>query len=231
MLAVLYATNWATTPRCAALKASKRLLKCAIYPQELVDQLAQLNGEVARLHATIDAKDAIINDLKTRVVRLETAVDDTEQYSRRPNLRIQGIAETGAGEDARAKVLTVANTVMKLDPPLQDDDLERRHRIGRQTEAARPRLMIVRFKAERTRDQTITARGAVKAHNQASDANSRLFINEDLTQRRSQLAYLTRKLKADKKITDCWTYNGHVMVKQNNNNIRKITSPLDLDIY
>ena len=78
----------------------------------------------------------MIDDLKARVVKLEDSLDDTEQYSRRANLRIQGIPDPGAGEDSCAKVLDVINNAMKLQPPLSSNDIERSHR-----------LMIVRFQS------------------------------------------------------------------------------------
>ena len=67
--------------------------------------------EITRLHQTIDAKDKLIYELKDRVDKLEVSVDDMEQYSRRANLRIQGIAESGTGEDARAKVLGTSTSL------------------------------------------------------------------------------------------------------------------------
>ena len=46
------------------------------------------------------------------------------------------------------------------------------------------------------------------------------------------MAYQTRKLKAAQKmISDCWTYNGIVVVKERNNTIKKVNAPHDLDIY
>ena len=48
---------------------------------------------------------------------VDVSVDDTEQYRRRANVRIQGIHDTGVGKDARAKVLQVViNETMKMRP-------------------------------------------------------------------------------------------------------------------
>ncbi|KAK2159080.1 hypothetical protein NP493_1733g00061 [Ridgeia piscesae] len=72
----------------------------------------------------------------------------SEQYGRRANLRIQGVVESGTGEDVCAKVLEVINSTMLLLPPLNNVDIERCHRLRRQTDLTRPRTMIVRFKSE-----------------------------------------------------------------------------------
>ncbi|KAI0214969.1 hypothetical protein LSAT2_032980, partial [Lamellibrachia satsuma] len=87
-------------------------IKSAIYPHALIEEIRDMKLEITRLHQTIDAKDKLIYELKDRVDKLEVSVDDTEQYSRRANLRIQGIAESGTGEDARAKVLEIFNQKM-----------------------------------------------------------------------------------------------------------------------
>ena len=70
-------------------------------------------------------------ELETTVNHLEQQLDAHEQYSRRPNLRVQGIPEDGRGEDVESKVLSVVNEKMGFDPPLIPTDLERSHRLGR----------------------------------------------------------------------------------------------------
>ncbi len=206
-------------------------LRAALFPSELAEELRALRTQITRLNETIESKDKVIGDLQARVVKLEDSLDDTEQYSRRANLRIQGIPDPGTGEDACAKVLDVINNAMMFQPPLSTNDIVRSHRLGRQTDPACPRTMIVRFQSERTRDSVYYARSALKTRNQDVQPALRLFVNEDLTQRRSLMAYQTRKLRADKKLSDCWTHNGHIIVKENNNTITRIFSPQDLDKY
>ena len=69
--------------------------------------------------------------------------------------------------------------------------------------------------------------------NHADRARTRLkghdiYLNEDLTARRAKLAYDARQLKKAKKIVDCWSSYGKVIVKDSNNKIREIKSPSDL---
>ena len=155
--------------------------------------------EITRLHQTIDAKDKLIYGQKDRIDKLEVSVDDMEQYSRRANLCIQGIPESGTGEDARVKVLEIFNQKMKMSPPLSDQNIERCHRLGRQTDPERPRCMIIRFKSERMRASAYSARGFLKNHNKSAEPALRLYINEDLTMRRSLMAFQTRKLHGEKR--------------------------------
>ena len=135
-------------------------IKSAIYPHALIEEIRDMKLQITRLHQTIDAKDKLIYGLKDRIDKLKLSVDDTEQYSRRANLRIQGIAGSGtsvSSENAHAKVLEIFIQKMKMSPPLSDQDIERCHRLGRQTDPTRPRCMIIRFKFERMRDSAYSA--------------------------------------------------------------------------
>ena len=76
---------------------------------------------------------------------LELELDELQQYTRRPNLRIQGIEEDIRGEDLERKVLAVINGQIKLDPPVERKDIERCHRLGRVNDQQnQPRTSIVR---------------------------------------------------------------------------------------
>ena len=112
-------------------------LRAALFPSELAEELRALRTQITRLNETIESKDKVIGDLKACVVKLEDSLDDTEQCSRRANLRIQGIPDPGAGKDACAKVLDVINNAMMFQPPLSTNDIVRSHRLGRQTEPLR----------------------------------------------------------------------------------------------
>ena len=159
-------------------------LRAALFPSELAEELRALRTQITRLNETIESKDKVIDDVKACVVKLEDSLDDTEQYSR-INLRIQGIPDPGAGEDACAKVLNVINNAMMFEPLLSTNDIVRSHRLERQTDPACPRTIIVRFQSERTRDSVYYARSAVRTRNQDVQPTLCLFVNEDLTQRRS----------------------------------------------
>ena len=210
-------------------------IKRALYPDDLVAEIKGLRAEITQLRSVVNEKDRVIAELHDRVSVLETSVDASEQYGRRANLRIQGIVESGAGagagEDACAKVLDVINSTMLLRPPLTDVDIERCHRLGRQTDLTRPRTMIVRFRSEKLRDTVFNARGQLKTSNKSKEPAQRVYFNEDLTKGRSLMAYETRQLRASKKIADCWTYNGHVVIKDNNNAIKRINSLEELKMY
>ena len=72
------------------------------------------------------SKNATIKPLDERVDCLEDASDGVEQYSRRPNLRFFGIAESRSEDDTDKLITTVINESMQLQPPMVQDHIERR---------------------------------------------------------------------------------------------------------
>ena len=204
-------------------------LKKQLYPTELYDKLDTLTSKLESITTQLTAKDDTIHTLETTVHHLARQLDAHEQYSRRPNLRIQGIPEDGRGEDVELKVLSVVNEKMGFNPPLRPTDIERSHRLGRAVSGQeRPRAVIVRFGSERVRDSVYRARGSLKGHNDGKQQHARIFINEDLTARRATIAFKARELKKQRKIQDCWTHSGRILVKDNDNNIHEISSDIDL---
>ena len=128
---------------------------------------------------------------------------------------------------------TEGAVVDQQDPPLALTDLERAHRIGpAKDKEGRPwkRPTIVRFRSERLRDYVFRSRSNLKEYNQGHP-DAMVFMNEDLTANRVSLAFKTRLLKRQQKINDCWTTAGKVVIKALSNEIRQITSYVDLDKY
>ena len=199
-------------------------LRQSLFPKELATTIDQLNDRIRRLNEKLDLKDEHIKSLEDRIVTLEHENDNVEQYSRRANLRVCGIPEANAGEDTDTIVLAVFNDKLGMEPPLQPSDLERSHRLGRKADdgqgPSRTRPIIVRFGSERVRDTVYRARTRLKGHD--------IYINEDLTARRAKLTYDVRQLKRGKKILDCWTSYGKVVVKDTTGRIKEIKTPSDL---
>ena len=201
-------------------------MKEVIFPSNLTDAIATLTDKVERLTNELCKKDVMIQKLEQRVEKLEEAADNTEQYSRRPNLRVHGIAEQ-ADENTDQLIVKSVNDQMQFQPPIQPNQIERSHRLGPKTSAdgtKGERAIIVRFRSERVRDEVYRSRFKLKT----IQPDKRVFINEDLTARRAGLARQTRALKKEHKVNDCWTAGGNVMLKDLQNRIRHVKSTADL---
>ena len=62
---------------------------------------------------------AMPEDLEKKVSTLEAKLDGLEQYSRRANLRFQGLKETAGGEDVEGMIIDIINNDMSVTPQLQ----------------------------------------------------------------------------------------------------------------
>ena len=78
--------------------------------------------------------------LEDQVELLQSECDKLEQYSRRCNLRIHGIPETGEVEDTTLKLLELVNAKMAITPTVAKEDIVVSHRRGKQRDTGdRPR--------------------------------------------------------------------------------------------
>ena len=68
----------------------------------------------------------------------------------------------------------------------------------------------------------------LKTYNRERQDQQQIFINDDLTRRRAKHSFYARALKRSKKIADCWTAYGKVMVKDLDNKVSEVKSPSDL---
>ena len=91
----------------------------------------------------------------------------------------------------------------------------------------RPRPEIVKFATAHVRDLVIRARRRLPE----SGDEPTVYVTEDLTRRRAALAKKTRQLKKSRKINDCWTFSGKVVVKTMDGVVKEIRSDADLTGY
>ena len=115
---------------------------------------------ITNLTTLLNNKDTRINELEQNVHTLESAIDCQEQYSRRQNLRINGIQETGESEDVTTTVLNLVNTTMAIKPQLQHHIIVKCHRLGPKVDRRgdqQTRPIIVKFSNESIRDDVLRA--------------------------------------------------------------------------
>ena len=208
-------------------------LKETLFPTELNNSIKNITATVVSLTNELDRKEKRIVDLEKRVDYLDKSADDVEQYSRRPNLRFHGFPEADTQESTDQMIVNLVNSELHVDPPIHVEHLERSHRLGPKVSEngeTRQRPIIARFRSERLRGAVYRSRFKLKTYNE-THRKSMIFINEDVTARRAALARQARTLKKDRKVTDCWTTGGNVMIKELNHKIRQVKSEADLKNY
>lgn len=166
-----------------------------------------------------------VNELQTQLkasgVRcnvIEMRQDDLEQYTRRQNIRISGFEEQ-EGESTDDIIVDFAKNALNLD--INPSEIDRRHRVGRKGPSKPSRNIIVRFVSYKTKVKFMESRKATRAYN--SRQRTSHFISEDLTRKRSNVAFQARKLKREGTIKDTWTYDSKIFIKSHNDTITVCT--------
>lgn len=205
----------------------KMLLRDEI--NELVEQRVEL--VVAPLKNELDSVKASLANVEKVLKESLIRNDELEQYSRRSCLRITGIAES-ANEDVSKIVLDLWRRI-KVD--ITPQDIDRAHRVGRLRDnhdvgsqsrnQNKGREIIVKFTNSSARLKYLKGRVVLR------DENARIYINEDLTKARRDLAYECRRLQKSKCINKTWIYNGNVFINDNSDNKLRITRIEDLQRF
>jgi len=107
-------------------------------------------------------------------------------------------------------------------------ELDRAHRVGKPSDiaGAKPRAILMKFATHWSKQRVFNAKKKLYTE----DENlPRLFLNEDLTRRRSELLWRARKLKKDGIIQDTWTANGTILLKDARNAVASFKSLKELD--
>ncbi len=152
------------------------------------------------------------NELLARIRHLERLADTSEQYSRRNCLRLSRVKESA--DEFTDNVLL--DLFKDMGSGVALSDIDRSHRVGK-PKAGKPREMIVKFATYRARQKVIRNRTALK-----TSGHTGVFVNEDLTQFRSELLYEARQLVKAKKIAGAWSSDGTVLVKTVNDEVTTI---------
>ena len=177
----------------------------------------------------LDKKDNEIKALKQTIVEQKIKLDDLEQHGRCDTLRIAGIPENPDNDDTDAAVLGVCATI-KMDPPLEPQDIVVSHRVGKQV-TGKHRQIIVKFALRTIRERVFRAKSDLKSVNQQNEDKPKICINEDLTQFRAGLAREAPSYRASGLVTDTWTIYGKVMIKDTFGRVRIIKTYDDLFRY
>lgn len=210
----------------ALLKDSFKLDMKESFKDELPDMVESiirgvvdgLNAKIGILETDVQSLKRENNELKTKMVNLERAVDAGEQYSRRNSLRMSGVQEQ-PNEDTDAIVIETARAI---DSEINLSDIDRSHRVGK-PRVGRPRDIIIKFSTYRARQKFYKKRTVLK------DKGYRgVFLNEDLTKMRMDLLYKARVRVKSLCLKGAWSSDGTILVKDNSDNIHRITSEADL---
>ena len=174
--------------------------------------------------------------LEKRVTELEAANsarllenDALEQYGRRNILRISGIPENTSSEDTDGIVLKLA---FDMGAPMSPADIDRSHRVGKVRTSHGPgqptkhRDIIVKFATYNARNRLFQERKFLRET--ANEELKTIFINEDLTKRRSEILFEARKLRRANKLKSAYSSDGKLIVRDDKDKKYQINELDDL---
>ena len=204
---------------------------------ELIAQRVALAVEPLKLE--LANVNAALGQVQKELKQVISRNDELEQYSRRSCLRISGIPES-ANEDVSKVVLDIAR---RVGADIKPEDIDRTHRVGivrdqnvnrndgnemadgRRFIRNKGREIIIKFNNYNARLKMLKGRASLR------EQKANIYINEDLTKTRKDLAFECRRLLKAKSITKTWVYNGNVYCQDRSNNKVRVTSLEDLDRF
>ena len=114
--------------------------------------------------------------------------------------------------------------------PGTDHQIENQHNPPCETQVQTPRPILFRFASRRVKGRVMEERKKLK--NKISEDKFghefRIFIQDDLIERRANLAFLARQLKRWIRISDSWVSFGKIQIKDNHAHIVMINTLLDI---
>ena len=156
-----------------------------------------------------------VYDLEQRVRNLKFDHDTLEQYTRKFNVEVHGIPEC-EGENLADIIIKIGQ---KISVDITSQDIDIVHRLRKKTLTTKP--IIVRFTSYRKKREFYQARFNLKTTKISEiiasvqhEVEAKIYINENLTQRRQELLAKARKMRKAKKLVRVWTADGKLFVRK-----------------
>ena len=122
------------------------------------------------LHEHIDPQNKITTDLKKRMIRSESEINNLNQYSRRSHLKIYGSEIERNNGSCKKQVVALFNSMKDSQNSLT---IERAHGTGRHTSSGR--TVVVKLASFKDRSQVLKWAKTMKP--------AGIFINEDFSKK------------------------------------------------
>ena len=201
--------------------------------QEIIDRLDKQDGALFDLQTKVEKLEHGLSNLQNkhqrseeRIQKLESSLNDQEQYSRRNCVRVFGVPERD-NENTNQIVCDIATN--QLGVSLAMADIDRSHRVGRRSEpkggsasatSMKPRPIIVKLTSYQHRQNLLRNRRKLKEN------KTGISIYEDLTTANRMLLWEAFKVcsNKDSKATSAWSMDGRIIVSvqgTNNKTIKK----------
>ena len=182
------------------------------FSDEQVAIVKKENEELVQKNNVLESK---VYDLEQRVRNLEFDHDTLEQYTRKFNVEVHGIPEC-EGENLADIIIKIGQ---KISVDITSQDIDIVHRLRKKTPTTKP--IIVRITSYRKKREFYQARFNLETTKISEiiasvqhEVEAKIYINENLTQRRQELLAKARKMRKAKKLVRVWTADGKLFVRK-----------------
>ena len=145
-----------------------------------------------------------VNVLENKVLTLESEHNSLEQYGRRNNIEITGIPDNVTDQILEEKVVDILS---EISVDVSPKDIEACHRVC--VSKNNSKKTIVRFINRNHAKKALTSRKNLR---KSSSPNCNVFINENLTVKNNEIAFLSRKRKRSGHLTKIYARDGKVHI-------------------
>lgn len=212
------------------LKSEKQgLVKSLEFAHDSIKELEEtLNTEIAKnknLAAENETLRSMHISLESKVLDLDKRLIQSEQYSRRANLEIQGVVKN----DSESVTDIVSKIGDAISEPIQECDIEACHRVP--TRKADKANIVVQFRSRAKRDTVLQKAKKMRLKNTdvGLENSDPVYVNEHLCPAQKKLLAFAVKKKYEHQWKSVWSQNGKIFMKQSDSSVVvPITSDKDL---
>ena len=197
----------------SAIKEENKILKKEI--SAIKEERDVLKLENSKLSRKIERCEYKLSCIKMRQLQeLKVKLDEVEQKFFERDVQLVGVPELPEDHECSEekeieKIVILAREKMNI--MIQNSSIEKLHRLGKRKEN-KPRDIVVRFRNNRMRNKFYQNRKKTVNY---SDPENNIYVNDHLTEYRTNIFYATRQLVKRKKIFAAWTQQGNVLIRKN----------------
>ncbi len=192
--------------------------------EKLTNDVDSLNNLQQECEVSIEQLQEDVNSMEQKMEikvdrqNVELKLDELQQHTKLNNLRIFGLNEE-EDEDVTNQVIDFAKKKMRLE--IRPDEIEARRMGPIQPTNPKPRDILIRFDNQSLRNTMYRKKKLLR------DQNQQVYINEDLTMKRSFLFYQARKLRKQQRLFGVWTQAGNILVKISPDSVPKEVNSIE----
>ena len=143
-----------------------------------------------------------VSALENKVLTLKSERNSLQQYQRCNNIEITGSPSNVSDKNLEEEVADILN---EISADVSPKDIEACHRVGLSINNSKK--TIVRFINRKHAKKALISRKNLR---KSSSPNCNVFINENLTIKNNEIAFLSRKLKLSGRLIKICTGDGRV---------------------